>query len=214
MLPPVEFRRPGASHLPATPLMNFRLLIVMATPPYPGRWRIFLAGSRSWPAVLFAEPRQHRRAGCADHQPGGARSKRLDAPERCPAVFGNASLKNTGWRQILQRCQGMEWSGKADPLFRAAEAGMADTDGPGAGAGLAEQNGGAIGIGFRSLAAELVQATPFSVHLIPELLRESAGIEMGPPLAVFVDQPAIGKFGPPLLVKFGKFFEGEEMQNG
>ena len=46
---------------------------------------------------------------------------------------------------------------EADTLLGAADARVATTDRPGAGADIAEQDGRAIGVGFRTLAAKLVQ---------------------------------------------------------
>ena len=84
-------------------------------------------------------------------------------------------------------------------LLGAAEARMPGADRPGAEADVAETDRRAVGVGLRTLAADLVEAEALPVSFVAELEREAPGIEMRTPLAVLVDQPAIGEFRPVLL---------------
>mgnify|MGYP000244487318 CR=1 FL=1 len=62
-------------------------------------------------------------------------------------------------------------------------------------------------------AAEFVQAVSFKMTFIAKLFSKAAGIKMSPPLTVFVDQAAIGKFVPELVVELWQFFKGYIVQN-
>jgi hypothetical protein len=91
--------------------------------------------------------------------------------------------------------------GEADAALGAAEAGVAGAHRPGPGAHVAEQDGGAVGVGLRPLAAELVEAPPLAVALVAELQGETAGVEVGAALAVLVDEPGVGKLGAGLRIE-------------
>ena len=99
-------------------------------------------------------------------------------------------------------------------LLGAAEAGMPGANRPRAEADVAEADRRTVGIGFRTLAAELVEAEALTVAFVAELEREAPGIEMRAPLAVLVDQSAIGEFRPVLPIELGRPTEGEEIEDG
>ncbi len=79
-----------------------------------------------------------------------------------------------------------------DLLLRAADAGMADADGP-AVDDLAKGQRRTVRVGHRPFAAELVEAVALAVSLVAELRGEAARVEVRPPRAVLVDRAAVGK---------------------
>jgi hypothetical protein len=81
-------------------------------------------------------------------------------------------------------------------------------------AGIAEAQGRAVGVGFRTLAAELVEAVALAVAAVAEFHGEAPGVEVGAALAVFMDQARVGKLGTAQLVEFRQLAEGEEMHHG
>ena len=117
-------------------------------------------------------------------------------------------------RQGLDRGQRMQRLAEAGFLLGAAEAGMPGADRPRAEADVAETDRRAVGVGLRTLAADLVEAETLTVAFVAELEREAPGVEMRPPLAVLVDQAAIGEFRPVLLVELGRPTESQQVEDG
>ncbi len=103
---------------------------------------------------------------------------------------------------------------KADAFLAAADAGMARAHRPGLHPCVPEQDDGTVGVGLRTLAAELVQAVALAVVLVAEFQRETAGIEMSAALAIFVDEPAVGEERAAQFIDGRQFAEGEEVNHG
>ena len=95
----------------------------------------------------------------------------------------------------------------------AANAGTAATHGPGTGAGVTEQDTRAVGVGFRPLAAQFVEAVALAVSFIAELDGETPGIEVRTTLAVLVDQARVSEFRPTELIDGGQRTEGQEVHH-
>ncbi len=83
----------------------------------------------------------------------------------------------------------------------APEAGMADGNRPFA-FGI-ESLFRAVAIGARALAAQFIQAVAFAVAFIAEGCGEAAAVEMAAPLALVVDQGAVGEFRAIFLSRAG-----------
>src|SRR5208337_4966741 len=114
---------------------------------------------------------------------------------------------------VLEIGQRVDWLGEADALLAAADAGMARAHWPGLHARIAEQHDGAVGVGFRTFAAEFVQAVPLAVAFVAEFQREAARVEMGAALAVLVDEPAVGEQRAALAIDGRKLAEGQEVND-
>src|SRR5512143_2642023 len=80
-----------------------------------------------------------------------------------------------------------------DLLLRASDARMPDADRPRVD-DLAELLDRAVRVRLRPLAAELVEAVAEAVPLVPELLREAAGVEVRAARAVLVDRAPVREF--------------------
>src|SRR5271157_4135310 len=107
--------------------------------------------------------------------------------------------------------RGVDRDAEGDLLLGAPHARVSDADRPSI--RLAEMEEGAIRVGRRPLAAELVEAVALPVPLVAELLREAAGVEMGPPRTVLVDRPPVRPLGPSLLVELGKGPKSHELED-
>ena len=70
---------------------------------------------------------------------------------------------------------------------------------------------GQLKVACRSLAAHLVQAPAFAVPFIAPFGDEAAGVVMCAPLALIVDDAAIGEQGPVILIERGQIVEGQVM---
>ena len=98
-------------------------------------------------------------------------------------------------------------------LLGAAEAWMPGSHRPRTETDVAESDRRAVGVGLRTLAADLVETEALTMSFVAEFEREAPGIEMRPPLAVLVDQAAIGEFRSVLLIEFGRPLEGQHVQD-
>ncbi len=78
---------------------------------------------------------------------------------------------------------------------------MADAHRPDAAAHVAELQGRAVAVGLRPLAAQVIETPALTVALVTKLFGETAGIEVRTALAVFVDEPLIGKQRPLLGIE-------------
>jgi 2-keto-3-deoxy-galactonokinase len=109
------------------------------------------------------------------------------APAAAPATAATAAAEAEGGAlalllddaRVLQRRRDVEHLGhlvdrlgEADALFGAADAGVAAADRPVVLAGIAEAQGGAVGVGFRALAAELVEAVALAVAASPNSMAK------------------------------------------
>ncbi len=74
---------------------------------------------------------------------------------------------------------------------------------------IVEPNRRAVGEGFRSLAADLVQTVAKLMELITELLDETAFIEVRPPFAMIVNSASVGEERAVELVDYRQFVERE-----
>jgi hypothetical protein len=137
------------------------------------------------------------------------------AAELTPWPFTGVYRWERGRRRIgFDLGERMERFGKADALLGTAEAGMTDAHRPVALTDIAETDSGTVGVGFRPFATDFVETEPLAVTEIAEFQGETAGIEVWTPLAVFVDQSAIGESRPVLRVQFRRFAEGQQIENG
>ena len=94
----------------------------------------------------------------------------------------------------------MDRLGKADTFLSATEARVTSANRPAARAHITKQDGGTIGIGFRTLAPQLVQAPALTMSLVAKLQGKAAGVEMRAPFRVLVNQASVSKLGPVLFV--------------
>src|SRR6185369_6306673 len=101
---------------------------------------------------------------------------------------------------------------KEQVRFGAADAGVTDADRPGN--SVVEADDRTVGIGCRPFAPQFVEAVPFGMGRITIRFGKTAGIEMGPALAMFVNLAAVGKFGTSQMIQFGQFGERHIMQHG
>src|SRR3954469_14386061 len=112
--------------------------------------------------------------GSSDDRP----SKSDRDPAR-PAVLGEDGRVGIGRRGPGDRHRVEHRHAEGVVLLGAAGAGVADADGPGA-VHVAEVLERAVGVGDRSLAAELVEAEALAMSLVAERLGETAGVEVRP----------------------------------
>ena len=83
------------------------------------------------------------------------------------------------WVDVFYFRQHVNRLTEAYTLLSAADAGAATTHRPGAGTSITEQDARAVGVGFRPLAAELVEAVALAVAFVAKVDRKTTGIEMG-----------------------------------
>src|SRR5271165_240668 len=107
--------------------------------------------------------------------------------------------------------RGVHRDAEGDLLLGAPRARVPDADRPSF--RLAKTEEGAIRVGRRPLAAELVKAVALPVPLVAVLLREAAGVEMGPTRTVLVDRTPVRPRGPSLLVERGEGSESYELED-
>ena len=79
---------------------------------------------------------------------------------------------------------------------------------------IIEPQGGTVVKGFRTFAAKFIKAMTHAVSFVTELFGKAAGIEMGPSFTVLMDQAAIGKFGPQLIIQVRQLVKGQIVENG
>src|SRR5271157_4365336 len=148
-------------------------------------------------------PRPHERsAHDASHASGYGADVTLLGVDRRVGVGGGGSIDVD---------RGVDRDAERDLLLGAPRARVPDADRPSF--RLAETEEGAIRVGRRPLAAELVEAVALPVPLVAELLREAAGVEMGPARTVLVDRPPVRPLGPSLLVERGEGSESYELED-
>ena len=155
--------------------------------------------------------RQH--GGAAGAAPAIAASAAAAAKVTpCPAPRRCAGSRRR--HHVLHLGHGMDRLGEADALLGAADAGMAATDRPDASPTSPKPMRRAVGVGFRPLAAELVEAVALAVALVAELHGEAAGIEVRAAFAVLVNQARVGEHRPAELIHRRQLAEGEEVHHG
>src|SRR5512147_2754638 len=108
-------------------------------------------------ARRLAEAARQNGAGSEPRTDNAGGERRRAHRDPLAFFFGDAR-EGGGWRQgqhVGERVNGL---GEADALLGAAEARVTGTDRPRSRTGVVEQNGGAVGVRFRSFAAQLVKA--------------------------------------------------------
>ena len=168
------------------------------------------AGTGVGPVVHAAQghgARTHRQSGYACDDCGGGRTQTL-ALRRIHCRKGGRRRESLDFSERVDRL------GEAHALLGATETGVTDADWPVSFADVAEADGRAIGVGFRSLAPDLVKTKALAVAVIAKLQGKAAGVKMRTPLAVFVDQPAVSELGPGLTVQRRWLTEGQQIEDG
>lgn len=113
-----------------------------------------------------------------------------------------------------------DWAGaelghvEAHALLGAAKTGVASAHWPAAGACVAKLGCGAVGIGDRPFATQVVEAVALTVPFIAKFAGKTAIIKMRPALAMLVDEAAIGELGPVFGIQRGQFAKGEVVDDG
>ena len=109
--------------------------------------------------------------------------------------------------------EGVDRFGKPTPCSAQPMHGWPVPTGQDCHADVAEQDGGTIGVGLWAFAAELVEAIALAMTFVAEFQREASSVEMGPPFAIFMHQPAKANDGRPSASSRRQFAEGQEVND-
>ena len=103
---------------------------------------------------------------------------------------------------------------KAHALLGAAKTGVAGSYRPAARTCIAKLGGGAVGIGDRPFAAQIIKAVAEAVAFIAKFARKAAVVKVRPAFAMFVNKASIGELGPVFGVQCRQFVEGKVVDDG